>query len=32
MSAARWQQLCDTHEAEIWLIKSKLENTTAAGM
>lgn len=26
MTDARWKQLCDTHEAEMWLIKAKLES------
>lgn len=25
MSDARWQRLCATHEAEIWLVKSQIE-------
>lgn len=29
MSEERWQRLCDSHRAEIWLIKSKLESAAA---
>lgn len=31
MSDARWQQLCDSHEAEIWIIKAKLERRLRDG-
>lgn len=30
MSLARWQQLCTAHEAEIWLIKARLESGAAS--
>lgn len=30
MSEARWQRLCATHEAEIWLIKSQMESQAQA--
>lgn len=30
MSDERWQRLCATHEAEIWLIKAQMETRAAA--
>ena len=30
MTADRWSQLCTAHDAEIWLIKARLERTEGA--